>query len=114
MSHPTLYYITNYRILLIVFTNGDILNVVTTVDVKNSHGHDDILVRMTEICDSALLRPLSIIYKNSTLVPLVPNITGTFALIWKKPNVLFIYKKNDTQLSRQIVIAVCFSLPNVC
>ena len=47
MSHPTLYYITNYRILLITFTNGDILNTVTTVDVNTSHSHDDILVRMT-------------------------------------------------------------------
>lgn len=48
MSHPTLYYITNYRILVIIFTNGDILNVVTTVDVKNSHGHGNMWFSITQ------------------------------------------------------------------
>ena len=46
---------------------------------------------MIKICDSVLVKPLSIIFNNSLK-------TGTFSYIWKKPNVIFVHKLNHKQL----------------
>ena len=46
---------------------------------------------MIKICDSVLVKPLSIIFNNSLK-------TGTFSYIWKKPNVILVHKLNDKQL----------------
>ena len=43
---------------------------------------------MVKICDSALVKPLSIIFNNSLK-------TGTFPYIWKKSNVITFHKKNE-------------------
>ena len=64
---------------------------ITTLNINKSHGHDDISIRMIKICDSALLKPLSIIFNYCVR-------TGTFPYIWKKSNVIPVHKKNDKQL----------------
>ena len=46
---------------------------------------------MIKTCDSALVKPLTIIFNNSLK-------TGTFPYIWKKSNVIPVHKKNDKQL----------------
>ena len=46
---------------------------------------------MIKICDSALAKPLSIIFNNCIK-------TGIFPYTWKKSNVIPVHKKNDKQL----------------
>ena len=59
-------------------------------NVHQSHGYDDISMRLLKICDSSVVRPLSII-KNCSQ-------SGSFPNNWKKSNVVPIHKKGDKQL----------------
>ena len=42
----------------------NILKIVRALNKNKAHGHDEISVRMIKICDEALLKPFSLIYKN--------------------------------------------------
>ena len=59
--------------------------------MSKAHGHDDISVRMLKICDSAIIKPLSIIFRNCIS-------QSTFPDIWKKSNICPIYKKGDKEV----------------
>ena len=48
-------------------------------------------LRMIKICDEALVKPLSLIYKNCID-------TGVFPDIWKKSNIVPVYKREDKQI----------------
>ena len=65
--------------------------IIRALNINKAHGDDDISIRMIKIGDSALMKPLSIIFNNSLK-------TGTFPCIWKKSNVMPVHKKNDKQL----------------
>ena len=58
---------------VINFTDDDILKIIRSVDINKAHGHDDISVRMTNICDKAIRKPLSIIVKNCIDTVLFPD-----------------------------------------
>ena len=58
---------------------------------NKTHGHDEISIRMIKICDEALVKPLSLIYKNCID-------TGVFPDIWKKSNIVPVYKRGDKQI----------------
>ena len=59
--------------------------------MSSAHGHDDVSVRMLKICDSAIIKPLSIIFRNCIS-------QSTFPDIWKKSNICCIHKKGDKQV----------------
>ena len=65
--------------------------IIRALNINKAHGDDDISIRMIKIGDSALMKPLSIIFNNSLK-------TGTFPCTWKKSNVMPARKKNDKQL----------------
>ena len=46
---------------------------------------------MIKICDKSLLKPLIILFQNSTMSSHYPD-------IWKKSNIIAVHKKNDKQL----------------
>ena len=79
---PASFFITNENFLLIVFDNQSILKIIRALDVSKSHGRNDIFVRMTNVCDSSLLRSLSIVLGNCI----------NFFLIWKESNAIPIHK----------------------
>ena len=62
---------------VINFTDDDILKIIRSLNINKPHGHDDISIRMIEICDKTILEPLSIISKNCIE-------TGIFPDSWKK------------------------------
>ena len=74
-----------------MFDDQDIIKIIIALNISKGHGHNDISIRMIKICDSALVKPLSIIFSNCLR-------TGTFPYIWKKSNVIPVHKKNDKQL----------------
>ena len=73
------------------FNNDDILKIIRSLNINKAHGHDNISIRMIKICDKAIVKPLSIIYKNC-----IDN--GIFLDLWKKSNIVPVHKKGDKQL----------------
>ena len=82
---------TNERLSSIDFSDDDIIKIIRSLDENKAHGHDDISIRLIKICDSTLVKALSIIFQNCINDTTYPN-------IWKKSNVIPIHKKGDKQL----------------
>ena len=56
--------VSNVSLLSIQFKDKDILKVIRSLNYNRAHGYDDISIRLLEICDSSIVKPLSIIFKN--------------------------------------------------
>ena len=69
----------------------NILKIMRPVNTNKAHGHDEISVRMIKICDEAIVNLLSLIYKNYID-------TGVFPDIWKKSNIVPVYKRGDKKV----------------
>ena len=72
------------------FAVEDILKHIRGLNPNKAHGHDGISIKMLQICDKSILKPLRIIYSNCIE-------KGYFPEDWKKANVIPIYKKNSKQ-----------------
>ena len=72
------------------FTKDDILNVIRKLDPSKAHGHDQISIRMVQICDKAICKPLHLIFSSCIE-------SGIFPTEWKKANVVPIHKRDDKQ-----------------
>ena len=70
----------------ISFGKVDTRKIIRNFNVKEAHGHDHISIRMLKICDSEVVEPLSLIYKNCTD-------SGIFPDIWNRSHINPIYKK---------------------
>ena len=83
--------VLNVSLSSIQFEDQDILKIIWSLNYNKAHGYDAISIRLLKICDSSIVRPLSIIFKNCLQ-------TGTFPNNWKKSNVVPIHKKGDKEL----------------
>ena len=83
--------VTNASLSSISFNDQDILNVMHSLNINNAHGYDDLSTRLLKICDSSIVKLLSIIFKNCLH-------SGSFPNNWKKSNVVPIHKKGGKQL----------------
>ena len=83
-------YLTNSRINLVPFSDDLVINIIRNLNVNKAHGHDDISIRMIKMCHESLLRPLSIIFRNSLKSSIYPT-------TWKKANIIPVHKKDDKQ-----------------
>ena len=72
---------THSRLNSISFEKEDILKIIRNLNVNKAHGHDDISIRMLKICDSEVVEPLSLIYKNCID-------SGIFPDIWKRSHII--------------------------
>ena len=62
------------------------------LDVNKAHGHDVISIQMIKLCYKSIIPAIiSLIYKNCIN-------SGIFSNIWKKPNVVTVYKKGDKEV----------------
>ena len=68
---------TDAKISSIKFENKDIINVIKALDPCKAHGYDDISIRMLKICNSNIVKPLTILFKNYIS-------QGKFPDNWKK------------------------------
>ena len=84
-------FLTQSRLSSISFKLDEILKIVRALDINKAYGYDDISIRMIKICDKSLLKPLIILFENSTKSSCYPD-------IWKRSNIIPIHKKNDKQL----------------
>ena len=74
------------------FNNDDILKIIRSFNIIKAYSHGNISSRMIKICDKALVKPLSIIYKNCID-------TGIFPDLWKKSNIVPV-QKNHTYVKK--------------
>ena len=76
---------TNESLHTINFTEDDILSVIRKLDPNKAHGHDQISIRMIQICDKAICKPLHSIFSSCLE-------SGIFSTEWKMANVVPIHK----------------------
>ena len=69
----------------------DIIKITRLLNINKVQWHDDISIRMLKICDLAIIKPLSIIFRNCIN-------HSTFPDLWKKSNICPIHKKGDKQI----------------
>ena len=84
-------YLRQSRLVSLNFNEDEILKIIRVLNPQKAHGYDDISIRMIKICDKSLLKPLIILFKNSTKSSHYPD-------IWKRSNIISVHKKNDKQL----------------
>ena len=84
-------YITDSKLSSLQFEDKDIIKIIRSLDINISHGHDDKSIRMLKICDLAIIKPLSMIFRNC-----INN--STFPDLSKKSNICPIHKKVDKQI----------------
>ena len=77
-------YITDSKLSSLQFEDKDIIKIIRTLDINKAHGYDDISIRMSKIGDLAIIKPLSIIFRNC-----INNSTLS--------NICPIHKKSDKQ-----------------
>ena len=58
--------LTQSRLVSLNFNEDEILRTIRALNPLKVHGYDDISIRMIKICDKLLLKPLMILFKNST------------------------------------------------
>ena len=83
-------YLTNSRTNSVPFSDNLVINIIRNLNVNKVHGHGGISIRMIKMCDESLIRPLSIIFRNSLNSCIYPS-------TWKKANVMLVHKKDDKQ-----------------
>ena len=59
--------------------------------MNKAQGYDDISIRMLKLCDETIVKPLSLLFRNSYQACIYPD-------AWKKSNIIPIHKKNDKQI----------------
>ena len=85
-------YLTQSKLVSLDFNEDEFLKIIRFLNIhKHAHGYDDISIRMIKICDKSLLKPLIILFKNSTKSSHYPD-------IWKRSNIIPVHKKNDKRL----------------
>ena len=84
-------FLTQSRLSSLDFNEDEILKIIRALNIHKAHGHDDISIRMIKICDKSLLKPLTILFQNSTK-------SSCYPVIWKRSNIIAAHKKNDKQL----------------
>ena len=81
-------FLTQSRVSSLDFNEDEILQMIRALNIHKAHGHDDISIRMIKICEKSLLKPLTILFQNSTKSLCYP-------VIWKRSNIIPVHKKND-------------------
>ena len=81
--------LTQSRLVSLDFNEGELLQIIRALNINKAHGHDDISIRMIKICDKSLLKPLTVLFRNSIK-------SFYYTDIWKKSNIiLFIEMTNN-------------------
>ena len=85
-------FLTQSKLTSLDFNEKEIFKIIRALNIHKAHGHDDISVRMIKICDKSLLKPLILLFQNSTKLSYYPY-------IWKRSDIIIpVHKKNDKQL----------------
>ena len=78
--------LTNASLSSVSFNDQDILKIIHFLNINKAHGYDDISIRLLKICDSSIVKPLSMIFKNCLQ-------SGSFPNNWKSQMLCLFIKK---------------------
>ena len=78
---PTLLETPNETLSPLEITASDTGKIIKALKVNKAHGHDEISIRMLKLCESAITKPLYLIFKNYLS-------SNNFPDVWKKANVI--------------------------
>ena len=81
-------FLTRSRLTTLDFSEKKILKIIRALNIHEAHGYDDISIRMIKINDKSLLKPLILLFQNSTKLSYFPD-------IWKRSNIIPVHKTND-------------------
>ena len=81
-------FLTQARLKSLDFKKVEILKIIRALNM--AHGYYVISIRMIKICDKSLVKPLILLFKNSSQSSCYPS-------IWKRSNIPA-HKKSDKQL----------------
>ena len=84
-------FLTQSRLNSIDFNEDDVLKVIRALNIPKTHGHDNISIRMINICEKSLLKALILLFESPTKSSCYPD-------IWKRSNTISAHKKDDKQL----------------
>ena len=84
-------FLTQSRLSSLDFNEDEILKIIRALNIHKAHDHDDISIRMIKMCDKSLIKPLTILFQNSTK-------SSCYPVIWKRSNIIPVHKKNDKKL----------------
>ena len=85
---PDYSFLPNQTLSLFDLSEEQLLKHLRSLYIKKFHGFDNISVRMVKMCEMSIVKPLTLIFKNSLN-------EGVFPLYWKKANITPIHKKGD-------------------
>ena len=84
-------FLTQSRLSTLDFNEEELIKIIRNLNVHKAHGHDDISIGMIKMCDKSILKPLILLFENSTKSSYYPDTR-------KKSNIVPVHKKNDKQL----------------
>ena len=84
-------FLSQSRLTSLDFNEEEILKIIRALNIHKAHVHDDISVRMLKICGKLLLKPLFILFENSSNLSYYPD-------IWRMSNIIPAHKKNYEKL----------------
>ena len=74
---PEISYKTNKRISSINFSSSDLSKIIKELNPNKAHGHDNISIRMIQICGESIIFPLKLIFETAIR-------SSCFPQSWKK------------------------------
>ena len=98
-------FLTRSRLNSTNLNEEEMLKIVRALNIHKAHGHEDISIRMIKICDKSFLKPLILLYENSTKSSCYPD-------LWKRSNIIPVHKKNDKQLVYNFLLEENLLNPN--
>ena len=88
---PVFNYRTPTRLKNIIFSAADLSRIIKNLNPNKSHGHDNLSIRMLQLCGDSIIPPLTILFQSAIEA-------GHFPDSWKKANVTPIHKKQSKNI----------------
>ena len=88
---PDVRYRTNKKLTDLTFIPSDIAKIINNLNPNKAHGHDNISIKMIQICGDTIIRPLTMIFDSAIKL-------GEFPDSWKKGNIIPVHKKENKSL----------------
>ena len=77
----------------VIFSAADLSRIIRNLNPNKSHGHDNLSIRMLQLCGDSIIPPLTILFQSAIEA-------GHFPDSWKKANATPIHKKQSKNIVR--------------
>ena len=88
---PEIVFKSEKRLTDITFSSLDLSKIIKDLNSNKAHGHDNISIKMIQICGDSIIPPLKMIFESAIR-------SGHFPDSWKKGNVIPVHKKESKNL----------------